>query len=283
MEYTLTDFGLTSYYEKMWGLGHEDSRIEKNNGSIVLSNDTNEDYSVIFDMSTVQFNLDYIKKDKYSYVGMVFIMNNAMKLSTDNDGRIRFTKSDIENFINVSIRDDEFSKYKYGIEGLLYMALGYKTHDGGMKKSSFIASVEVNYKDSPDGIYTVTIGEWHKDLVLPLEYKNNKFIKGTVDYSGYISNKAKRTESISIPQKIVNLYRVNQNKEMFKNREYKVIDYLFPMWEHRKRLQKRDIIREIEKLNNALINFNIILEFNIDMDKMTPSKFKKSKFKIVEI
>lgn len=275
IEYTLTDINLTDYLDKIIKIKYDNTEIKKD-GDEYLALKCRDEKIIAYNSNDILLDVSLLENNKYNYIGMLYLLNKGM----GKKRQIKFTKSELENFIGITICKSKLKDYIRGITDLMKLHIGYTDpRTDGKKISVFITSF--NYIQTL-GMYEIEFGPWLDDLIVygEINYIKSKFISGTVDYSGYMSEKVKRVESINIPQRIINHYRINQNKKGI--RWYDTSEYLAEIWLYRKRFQKRDILSEVKKINKSLSDIGIKIVFDSDVNTLSPKKFKASKFKIIE-
>lgn len=268
MKYTVTDQFITNYMLKT----HEIPNLDTDEDRIYF----NKDNSLI--KIKDEYNISDINIGKYEYVALKFIINKS--ISVENR-LITFTPEECFNFLgvkmdtNISKKTDRFIE---GLDNLRKIIFAYKFEEKGKTKiisDSCIGRYELT-KDTRSGKFekiTIELGEW----INYFKITKNNFLKGSVDYSGYISQRTSRDENITLPQRITNLYRINKNKNQ--DRKYNTDKYCSAIWETRSRLRKEIMCKEIEKLNNSLKEIGIYVEFS---NCNSVKHFKSSTFKICE-
>jgi hypothetical protein len=224
------------------------------------------------------YNFSNIVVGKYEYVALKFIINKSINIKNK---LISFTPEECFNFLGVKI-DANISKktdrFIVALDNLRKIIFAYRFKDKTKERiisDSCISRYEIT-KDIKTGKVeniVLELGEW----INYFKITKNNFLKGSVDYSGYITQRTARDENITLPQRITNLYRINKNKNQ--DRKYSTEKYCSAIWETRARLRKEIMLKEIQKLNNSLKEIGIYVEFS---NSNSVKYFKASTFKICE-
>ena len=236
------------------------------------------------DLSLVLFKKDienYSEQDKYSLLMLLYIINKIPKLFQDKQLSFNITKKEILSKFNLNTRNISVEDYIGGLYKLKFLNITYDyvAKDGTkMRKiSSIINSIDYS-KEHPDKYCTIELSKWVFDLLVNIEYLNSKFYEGSINYTPFIQGKNPKTECMNLPQKFVELYRINCNKR--EKVVYKNIDYFQEIFNTDKVLRRKFIERIIKNINISLATSNLKLEFNCDF---TPNKFKDGSFIITSI
>lgn len=218
---------------------------------------------------------DFITTSKYHYLCMKYILNHALR---DAD-HFEMTIDDLCRFCQIDMSRPIKKTYIESINHLMsvYIMYSYSTSDG-RKMTGYSPFITAFEKEKYRDFYIVKFGEWKQHVADSIQHKENMFIEGTVDYSEYMSKSDISPTTIGLPQKIINLYRANQNKN--RDLEYRTCDYLSEILTSVKNPRSRVILQEIGKLNNSISSIGIELIFTGPY--ITPVKFINSKFKIIK-
>lgn len=224
---------------------------------------------------------EYERQDKYSQLMLLYILNVLPELYANKKDCFTFSKEDICDKFKISKRTLDDEKCIEGLKKIMCLRItfDYKLPDNSMRTyfSSIISSIDYDTKN-PGKKCTVTLAKWIPEIFSQTMYIENRFHKGYVDYSPFIKGKNNKTECMNLPQKFIELYRINCNKK--NDVVYKVSDYFQEVLSTDKVLRRKFITGVINNINASLIGANIKLEFDCEF---TPKKFKSGHFKIVQI
>ena len=237
------------------------------------------------DTSLLVFKKDldkYKEQNKYSLLILFYILNQTPVLSKYGKFTFDITRKDVIDKFKISSHNFTEKNYIDGLYRLLHLKVTYDYIKDGknMRRiGSLVSSIDYD-KEDYNGVVTVSLDRWCLDMFDSIPYKNNNFLKGSINYSEFISSKKERVECMSLPQKIAELYRINKNKCRTIERWYRNADYFTELLSRETRIQRRDIESAIKKVNSAIEPLGIRIYFDCDSIK---SKFEKGNFVIREI
>lgn len=282
-EFLFTDSRICGLAQLLWFFDKHNSNVVKtykgktyNYNECVLKNN---------DISLLVFNEDmkkYKEQNKYSLLILLYILNKTPTLYKYGKYSFDICRKDIIDKFRITSHNFTEENYIDGLMRLLHINVtyDYQKGDKNMRKIGHLIS-NIDYdKEDYNGTITVSLDEWCIHMFENMTYRGNKFLKGYIDYSSFISSKTDRVDCMNLPQKIIELYRANQNKKRNGQIRYANIDYFLDLFDHYSKIQRRDIENTVKRINRAIEPSGIYISFDCDA---TPSKFKKGSFSIKKI
>lgn len=279
-EYENTDYNFANLLSSIWNF-HDINRELDDSCKIVP---THQDFTIMINNEDTEKTN---KLNKYTYLMANFLINKAYECYINKTPEIKFSNK----ILSDCLKTDNILKTKKYLEGfkeLLYIRVAYKIQkttgtgkDYYVKKSDAFISSLSEY-DEQDKYYTVKLGDWILEFFNRLDYKNNRFIQGNLEYKHYIADNSQKPLGMDIPKKILSLYRINQNKlnDIFLNK-YKVSDYLYSIYINKKSIRRKDIEKALDNINTSLSSYGLSIE--LYNTQPTPKSFIDGYFKIKKI
>lgn len=285
-KYIFTDSRICSIAQLLWNYD--------TNKKFVVDTTRNVEYYETFlentDITMLVLNEEYNRyneQDKYSFLIFLYILHKSPILFQNykecpKDISLNITKKDLMETFNLTLKNFSARDYIESLHKLLSLRItyDYTDKDGRTLKriSNLINSIDYD-KERPEKYCKITLSRWVRELFSNIEYINNKFYEGELDYTPFIKGSNKKTECMNLPQKFVELYRANENKKG-KRKVYDNEKYFVELFNTDKILRKRVIENVISNINTALLKSNLKIVFDCEF---TPAKFKRGHFSIVPL
>lgn len=280
-KHTFTDSRICSMAQLLWN-------FDKHNKFIVDTLNNKEYYEIRADNTDITMLLfkedveKYLVQDKYSFLMFLYIIQTSPEMFEKGDKSIIVDKDDIVQKFNIDV--NKFSP-KRCFEALnklmsLRVTYDYKDKKGNDRRriSYLVQSIDYDKKSPMKGC-KITISNWLQDMFSNVKYLRNKFYEGTIDYTPFIKATDDKPECMNLPQKFVELYRINENKKRI-TLKYDNSKYFTELLNTTKVLKRQLIERTVDNINTSLKKANLKLIFDCDF---TPKKFEKGHFRIVPL
>ena len=233
------------------------------------------------DLSMVLLKEDldvYVEQDKYSFLILSFIIQNSPQIFRSNNKSLLINEKLIKKEFNVDLKKITKQEFIESVKKLLNIRITFQFLNDKNERMTGITTLiqDVIYnEDIEDKECIVDLSKWISILFKDVKFIRSNFHPGTIDYNPFIKGGNKKSECMNLPQKFVELYRANENKEGIKT--YQNNKYFEEIFNTKKVLRRKFIEGVINNINDALSKAGLRLVFDCDY---TPKKFKEGNFQI---
>lgn len=277
ISYTFTDYTICSIAHLLWRFDSNKTPVSINGkiiGYSLYSSQTN--ISLFVKQEDYQY---YKRPDKYALLMLLFLINKIPDIYSNNKLEITIRKKDLVDMFGIKLKHFSTQDCVDGLNQLMLFNISCPVKKNGEKKTEqfeLIKKIEIT-KNSNE--FKIILGHWFIPILKQEKYLANNFIQGTANYNDFIKERDLYPECMDVPQKILQLMRINHNKKD-RNISYKNEKYFYNIFLTEKEIRSRLIEKQINLINGVLKDFNAKLVFDC---KLTPTSFMKGNFKIVII